>query len=343
MGQEYPSRKVNVQAHRSPDTSRGPKSAAPTSASQEPDIPLVSVIIPTYNRAAYIADAIRSVQAQTYAKVQIIVADDGSTDDTAAVVSEFGDSVAYLRLAHRGQPAATRNSGLSKATGDFIAFLDSDDLFLPGRLAKQVSALAAHGDAGLAYSDGYFFREDPETPTGHVLDGMPTPTGDALADLLRGNFLTSPVVLIRRSCLDSVGLFDERPEFFAVEDYDLWLRIAARFPFIHVPGDVAAIRRHGGSISRDVAALRMGTLRVLAKLETTHPQLVRQYRPALHEGYARNHGAIAAALLEERRFVPAVRHAMYAFTYGLRTAGLGTVAFRAWIRRRGVRGTGARP
>jgi glycosyltransferase involved in cell wall biosynthesis len=343
MGQERPSRKVNVQAHRSPDTSYARKSATPTTASQEPNIPLVSVIIPTYNRAAYIADAIRSVQAQTYAKVEIIIADDGSTDDTAEIVAQFGSAVTYLPLTHRGQPAATRNAALQTAKGEYVAFLDSDDLFLPGRLAKQVSALARHGDAGLAYSDGYFFREDPETPTGHVLDGMPTPTGDALADLLRGNFLTSPVVLIRRSCLDSVGLFDERPEFFAVEDYDLWLRIAARFPFIYVPGDVAAIRRHGGSISRDVAPLRMGTLRVLAKLETTHPQLVRQYRAALHEGYARNHGAIAAALVEERRFLPVVRHTMYAFTYGLRTAGLGTVAFRAWIRRRRVRGTGARP
>jgi len=332
-----------MQAHRSPETSHAPESAAPASASQDTDMPLVSVVMPTYNRAPYIADGIRSVQAQTYPKVEIIVADDGSTDDTAEIVARFGRAVTYLPLTHRGQPAAARNAALLAAKGEYVAFLDSDDLFLPGRLAKQVSALAEHGDAGLAYSDGYFFRDDPETPTGRVLDGMPTPSGDALADLLRGNFLTSPVVLIRRSCLDSVGVFDERPEFFAVEDYDLWLRIAARFPLIYVPGDVAAIRRHGGSISRDLAALRTGALRVLAKLEATHPHLVRQYRAALNEGYARNHGAIAAALWGERKLLPAARHSLHAVRYSLRTPGLGTVAFAEWIRRRRVRGTRARP
>jgi glycosyltransferase involved in cell wall biosynthesis len=299
--------------------------------------------MPTYNRAAYIADAVRSVQAQTYPHVEIIVADDGSNDNTAEIVAQFGSAVVYLPLTHRGQPAATRNAALRVAKGEYIAFLDSDDLFLPGRLARQVSALIEHPDAGLVYSNGYFFREDPETPTGHVLDGLPTPSGAALADLLRGNFLTSPVVLIRRRCLDSVGGFDERPEFFAVEDYDLWLRIAARFPMVYVPGDVAAIRRHGGSISRDVAALRTGALKVLAQLEATHPHVVRQHQAALDEGYARNHGAIAAARWRQGKLLPAARHGLYALRHSLRTPLLGTVVFEEWIRRRGVRGTGARP
>jgi GT2 family glycosyltransferase len=209
--------------------------------------------------------------------------------------------------------------------------------------ARQVSALVEHPEAGLVYSNGYFFREHPETPTGHVLDGLPTPSGAALADLLRGNFLTSPVVLVRRGCLDSVGGFDERPEFFAVEDYDLWLRIAARFPVVYVPGDVAAIRRHGGSISRDVASLRSGAVRVLAQLEATHPNVVRQYQAALDEGYARNHGAIAAALWRQGKLLPAARHGLHALRHSLRTPLLGTVVFREWVRRRRVRGTGARP
>ncbi len=303
----------------------------------------VSVIIATYNRARYIAEAIRSAQAQTYPYVEIIVADDGSTDNTPDIVSQFGQGVTYLQLPHRGQPAATRNAGLRAAQGEYVAFLDSDDLFLPGKLALQLAAFEQHPEAGLAYSNGYFFRDDPQLPTGRALDGMPTPTGDALADLLRGNFLTSPVVLVRHGCLDVVGLFDERPEFVVAEDYDLWLRIATHFPFIYTPGDVAAIRRHTRSISRDEAALRTGVLRVLAKLETTHPHLVRQYRAALHEGYARNHGAIAAALLGERRLLPAARHALHALQHNLCTPGLGTKPLLEWIRRRRVRGTGARP
>ena len=305
-------------------------------------MPLVSVIIPTYNRAAYIAEAISSVQAQTYPHVEIIVGDDGSTDNTAEIIAQFGHAVTYLQLTHRGQPAATRNAALLAAKGEYVAFLDSDDLFVPGRLARQVSALAEHPDAALVYSNGYFFRDDPEAPTGHVLDGLPTPSGDALADLLRGNFLSSPVVLIRRRCLDAVGMFDERPDFFAVEDYDLWLRIAARFPVVYVPGDVAAIRRHTKSISRDVASLRAGALKVLAKLEASGAELTPLERTALCEGYARNHGAVGLALLEQRQPLQALKHWFQAFRYNLQTPALGTAALREWVKRRQARGTGAR-
>ena len=306
-------------------------------------MPLVSVIIPTYNRAEYVADAIRSVLTQDYHRVEIIVADDGSVDNTADIVSQFGDAVNYLSLPHRGQPAATRNAALQAANGEYIALLDSDDLFLSGRLAKQVAALAEHPEAGLVYSNGYFFREAPGAPMGRVLDGLPTPSGDVLPDLLRGNFLSTPIVLFRRTCLDMVGTFDERPDIVAVEDYDFWLRIAAKFPVIYAPGDVAAIRRHGQSISGDVATLRTGVLRVLAKLEATYPHLARQHRDALNEGYARNHGAVALARLEQRQILSGLGHAFQALGYSLRTPGLGTKPFLEWIGRRRARGTGARP
>ncbi len=305
--------------------------------------PLVSVIIPTYNRSRYIAGAIRSVQAQTYQDVQIIVADDGSTDNTRDVVSGLGRGVTYLQLPHRGQAAATRNAGLRAAQGQYVAFLDSDDLFLPGKLALQLAAFEQHPEAGLVYSNGCFFRDDPQAPTGRTLDGLPTPAGDALADLLRGNFLFPPVVLVRRDCLDVVGLFDERPEFLAVEDYDLWLRIAAQFPFVYVPGDVAAIRRHRQSISRDVAGLRSRALAVLAKLEANHPGLTSPQRAALNEGYARHHGAIAVALLRRRQWLAGLAHVFPAARYSLRTPGLGTKAFLEWIRRCRLRGTAAMP
>jgi len=305
--------------------------------------PRVSVIIPTYNRSRYIAEAIRSVQAQTHRDVEIIVADDGSTDNTRDIVSQFGQGVTYLQLPHRGQAAATRNAGLRAAEGEYVAFLDSDDLFLPGKLALQLAVLEQHPEAGLAYSNGYFFRDDPQVPIGRTLDGLPTPTGDALADLLRGNFLTSPVVLVRADCLDVVGLFDERPEFFAVEDYDLWLRIAAHFPFVYAPGDVAAIRRHKQSISRDVASLRSRALLVLAKLEASDPDLARRHRPALDEGYARNHGAVALAQFQQRQVLSGLSHAVQALRCSLRTPGLGTKPLLEWARRRRVRGTAAMP
>ena len=306
--------------------------------------PRVSVIIPTYNRSPYIADAIRSVEAQAYGNVEIIVVDDGSTDDTRAIVAGFGSSVTYLSLPHRGLPAATRNRGLERATGEFVALLDSDDLFMPHKLAPQLSAFVSEPRAGLVYSDGYYFRDDPTRPVGALLGGMSTPSGDVLAELLRGNFLVSPaMLLIRRSCLDAVGLFDERTDFFAVEDYDLWLRIAARFPVVYVPGDVAAIRRHRQSISRDVASLRAGALKVLGKLEANHPGLTSPQRAALNEGFARHHGAIAVAHFQRRQLLKGLSHAFQALRYSLRTPRLGTKALLDWLRRRRVRGTAAMP
>jgi GT2 family glycosyltransferase len=305
--------------------------------------PKVSVVIATYNRASYLAQSIRSVQAQSHADVEIIVADDGSTDNTPHIVSQFGPGVIYLPLPHRGQPASTRNAGLRAAEGEYIAFLDSDDLFLPGKLALQLAAFEQHPEAGMVYSNGYFFRDDPDVPTGHALDGLPTPSGDVLADLLRGNFLTSPVVLIRRACLEAVGPLDEDPALFVAEDYELWLRLAARFPFVYVPGNVAAIRRHGGSISGDVAALRGCALLALKKLEGNRPDLRRSHAAAFNEGYARNHGAIAAALFQRRQFLQGLSHAAQALRYSLRTPGLGTKPLLEWARRRRVRGRAAIP
>jgi len=309
-------------------------------------MPKVSVIISTYNRAAYIGDAIRSILAQTLyspQRIEIIVADDGSTDNTAEVVAQFGNAVTYIPLPHRGQPAATRNSGLDAASGEFIAFLDSDDLLLPNKLALQLAAFEVHPEAGLVYSNGHFFHDDPSQPIGYVLDGLPTPSGNVFPELLCGNFLAPPIVLIRRTCLDVVGMFDERPDFFAVEDYDLWLRIAAQFPVIYVPGDVAAIRRHRQSISRDVATLRGRVLLVLAKMDALYPDLMRQYRDARHEAYARNHGAIAAAQLKQGYIVSGLLHGLQAFTHTVHMPRLGADAFAAWWQRRKKRRGAARP
>lgn len=300
-------------------------------------MPRVSVIIPTYNRAHLIRQALESALTQTYRDFEIIVADDGSTDHTAEVVAQFGNAVTYTPLPHRGQPAATRNGGLRAAHGEFIAFLDSDDLFFPNKLALQIAAFESHPEVGMVYSNGRFFRDDPNQPTGHVLDGLPTPSGQVFAELLRGNFLAPAVVLIRRSCLDVVDLFDECSDFFAVEDYDLWLRITAQFQVLYVPGEVAAIRRHRQSISRDVATLRGRVLQVLAKMDAFYPDLVGQYCDARHEAYARNHGAIAAAELQQGHLGLGFAHGFQALSHMLRMQGLGLGAFAAWWSRRRLR------
>jgi glycosyltransferase involved in cell wall biosynthesis len=215
----------------------------------------VSVIIPTYNRVPYLGDAIRSVLAQATDGVETIVVDDGSTDGTEELLRAFDGSVTYLRVPHRGQPAATRNRGLQVARGEFVALLDSDDLFLPGKLARQCAAFAANADVALVYSNGYFFRDDPAAPLGWILDGLPSPSGDGFADLLRGCFLVPAVTLIRRRCLEAGGGFDEALTLRGVEDYDLWLRLAARLPLVE--SKVSAVAAGMGSRScRRLSPLR---------------------------------------------------------------------------------------
>jgi glycosyltransferase involved in cell wall biosynthesis len=300
----------------------------------------VSVVIPTYDRAALLVAAVESVRAQGLDGVEIIIADDGSGEDIAAIADSLG---AYcVRLPHSGLPAVARNAGVRRAAGELIAFLDSDDLFLPGNLARQVDALDRHPEVGLSYSDGVFFRDDPSRPLGRVLAGLPRPDGDAVTDLLRGNFLFPSVVVVRRECIERAGGFDESPELRVAEDYDLWLRLALRYRFTFTPGDAAAIRRHDGCLSRDTAAIRRGAIAVLRKLERQEPEAVRARLPALHEGYARHHAAVAAEALRRDRMAEAARHALTAAGHALRAPAAGLPALAAWWRRRGRRG-GARP
>ena len=302
----------------------------------------VSVIIPTYNRADLIGQAIESVLVQDYPHVEIIVADDGSIDDTAAVVGAYGNRVRYLALPHRGLPAIARNAGIRVATGKLIAFLDSDDLFLGNKLALQVAALAQDPAVGVAYSNGRYFRTTPNEPVGCVLDGLPTPSGWVFGELLVGNFLAPPVVLIRRTALDAVGWFDESRALYAVEDFDLWLRLASYVPFVYAPGHVAAIRRHAGGISRDTASLRRGVLNVLERCDQHLPTMVARVPAARHEAYALNHGAIALAELRARRWAQAFAQGTKAGQHLLHLPGLGVPALRAWRRRNRIRGDSAR-
>ncbi len=300
-------------------------------------MPRVSIVIPTYNRVSFIPEALHSVQAQTFRDFEIILADDGSTDNTAQVVQQLGQSLIYVPLPHRGQPAATRNAGLRAATGEFVAFLDSDDVYFDHKLAAQIAAFDTHPEIGVVYSDGVFFRDTPGQPIGQVQTGLPNPSGNVFAELLRGNFLAPPVVLIRKVCLDSVGWFDEHPDYILAEDYDLWLRLAAQYAFMYVPGNVAAIRRHSGNSSANVAALRQQTLHVLAKMDTLFPDLMHQHRQARHEAYARNHGAVAMAELRQIHLTSGFSHGVGAFKHMLQLPGLGLKEFAAWWKRRQLR------
>ena len=200
--------------------------------------PLVSVIIPTYNRGWMLKEAIDSVLAQDFTDFELIVVDDGSTDDTGQVLAAYDQKVIAVHQSNRGVSAA-RNRGIGAASGQLIAFLDSDDLWLPRKLSTQVDFFHSNPDAVINQTEEIWIRNgvrvNPKTRH-HKFSGMIFEKSLALC-------LVSPsAVMMRRSLFDEVGLFDE--DLPACEDYDLWLRLSWRYP-VHLIETPLIIKRGG--------------------------------------------------------------------------------------------------
>lgn len=185
----------------------------------------VSVIIATYNRAALLRETLQSVLAQTVQPLEILVADDGSTDGTADMLRAFGDRVTHLPLPHRGQPAAPRNVAVARARGDWLALVDHDDLWAPDKLEKQLSRVAP--DIGILCSNATLIDGNgrPLGRNQHEAHPLAKET-DPVSALIGGNFVICSSVLVRTTLVRQVGGFSEDPVLLGVDDYDLWMRCA---------------------------------------------------------------------------------------------------------------------
>ena len=194
------------------------------------DLPLVSVIIPTYNRAHLVGRAIRSVLNQTYQDFELIVVDDGSTDSTEKVVKGFiDDRIRYIRHNENKGGSAARNSGIEVARGGYVAFQDSDDEWLPEKLEKQLKVFEdAPPDVGVVYTRLRWLDERTRMELGPAKSTREM-GGNIHTDLLEGNFIGTPTVLVRRECFDKVGVFDERLP--RLQDWELWIRISEYYQF----------------------------------------------------------------------------------------------------------------
>lgn len=212
--------------------------------SNSPAPPRVSVVIPTFNRGALVVNAVRSALSQDYEALEVIVVDDGSTDDTASRIQPFDARVRYVRQENRGVSAA-RNRGFREARGELIAFLDSDDEMLPGRLSRQVALMDEHEHAVLCFGDmesiqtGWrFFRDGARFSWLCDHDSDVVVLDEPLRLLLdRRNFVPCVTVLARREDIVAVGGHDESLRYF--EDTDLWLKLAPRGPFVGVCNPLA--------------------------------------------------------------------------------------------------------
>jgi hypothetical protein len=207
---------------------------------------LASVIIPNHNHAGYVGEAIGSVLAQEYRNIEVIVVDDGSTDDSLAVIRRFADRVRVVEQSQHGLSAA-RNRGIREARGSYVCFLDADDLYEPSFLSFMIPFLEGDAEADGAYC-AYRFVDSRNTPLPER-SGRVVPPAQVHQALLRGNFLVPEAVLLRRSCLAEGDLFDE--SLRACEDWDLWLRLSRRRRLIGAQRLLTRHRVLPGSMSAD--------------------------------------------------------------------------------------------
>lgn len=248
-------------------------------ATEAVHVPRVSVVIPAYNSAAKVKQAIESVLAQTYNDFEIVVIDDGSTDNTESIVRAFGDRVLYFRQENQGAGAA-RNSGIWKSRGEYIAFLDSDDLWSAEKLSVQVPLLENDPELGLVYSDWAVVSENGGVDPS-FLARVPSASGYVFDQLVQWGFILTSGVVVRRKCLEDVGDFDN--SLSIAQDYDLWLRISYRWKVALVDKALVTKRNWNGSLSSNLPktaveriALYEKTLRNLTDMLPRSRRIVRR-------------------------------------------------------------------
>ena len=207
----------------------------------------VSVVTPTYNRARFLPDAVASVLAQTYADLELIIVDDGSVDDTCKVLAPFlaDRRVHYFYQENQGQSFA-RNLALNQAAGDYIAFLDSDDVWAPEKLEKQLAVFRSNPHVDIVHGDEATIDEQGSVIS---LKNMRRYSGRITRYLLADNSVSITTAMVRRRCFDEMGGFDT--SVGVADDYELWLRFSARYRYHYEPGMCASYRVMADQISSD--------------------------------------------------------------------------------------------
>jgi glycosyltransferase involved in cell wall biosynthesis len=274
----------------------------------EPATPAVSVVIPAYNVAWCVRKAIDSALAQSWSDREIVVVDDGSTDDTTAVLASYGDAIRVV-VQRNGGMSNARNAGIRAARGEFIAFLDADDWWLPAKLERQVALLRARPEIG--FCSCTVRVEDLE---GRLLNlwSCPKVEGSFVAHLFRHGADvpgSCSAVLARRALVEAAGGFDE--SLRGMEDPDLWIRLAAVTEYVCLPEPMAVILRRPGSVSRNLESMRNAAVRVMHKNRHLLPRELqgaywRSCLAGVHGDYAKwryREGQRAAALAEVARLL----------------------------------------
>lgn len=222
---------------------------------------MISVIIPTFNRKETLGRAVESVLCQTYSDIELIVVDDGSTDDSQALVKESYCGIKYIYQKNQGVSAA-RNVGISHANGEWIAFLDSDDEWLPNKLEKQMGLLNSQPDYLVCHTEEIWIRNGVRV---NQMKKHKKHGGWIFPYCLPLCLMSPSSIVIHRRVFNEVGLFDE--SLFACEDYDLWLRITARYPVLfHQTPLILKYGGHSDQLSRQFWGMDRFRIEALQKI-----------------------------------------------------------------------------
>jgi glycosyltransferase involved in cell wall biosynthesis len=280
--------------------------------------PKVSVIIPTKNRAHYLSSAIQSVLDQTFRDFEIIVVDGASIDNTREVVAEFGDErITYIREKKDRGASASRNTGIKRSKGEFIAFLDDDDLWMPRKLEKQLNLINKNSDIGVVYTASWMINNSgARAHTGYYFFPL---RGNIFSNVLEKNYIGNcSRMLVRKECFDRVGVFDEKLP--AGEDWDMWIRLSKYYQFDYVNEPLVLYRIHEKRTSENPFA-KIRAAKLMFKKISTHLNTSVNQRKIL--GYWHNRlGGIYCECGDmgkgRKEFRKAISKDPYSFTYYIR-------------------------
>jgi glycosyltransferase involved in cell wall biosynthesis len=228
---------------------------------------LVSVIVTCFNAGDFVSKAVDSAIAQTHSQLEIIVIDDGSTDDSQQLLQKYGSKIKYERQPNRGLSAA-RNRGISIANAKYIAFLDADDVWVKEKIELQMDLFHRHPNVGLVHTDFYFVDEQSGRCWQRMDDWGGAFVGQCYRRLFLGNQLCVSSVLVRRACLPGANPFDEKIQRPTVQDYELWLTMAKGTDFGFIDRPLVYYRKHEHNASKNMRAMIEDELYVLHKHST---------------------------------------------------------------------------
>ncbi len=267
---------------------------------------MISVIIPAYNSADTIRACIESALNQTLKSFEIVIVDDGSNDETAIISKKFRGEVRYF-YKENGGPASARNFGIRMSRSEYIAFLDSDDVWFPAKLEKQMKIFNKDTEVGLVYSDAYVAVGGKNNLKRRYFEDWKPAAGSVFRDLFQRTFIPTSSCIVRRKCFEDLGFFDEKKELVGTEDYEMWLRIASRFKLNYVDEPLILLWRRASSLSSDRIHNLQGTIDAINSVTHKCAEEIRNQKVSWRRRLSQLNYLKARYLMRSGKFSASVR------------------------------------